>query len=81
MNINILMRDWFNDLKKIERIQKLRETFMNATTADEALAIWNKNLQFMIQNPETWNMFNYALKRIKTVRGEKSKSWKLQDKN
>ena len=84
-NLKSLMNDWQKDLNRCQKdlnrcqkIESLREAVMACDTFGELSRIIDRNLEFLIGNEEVIPMFERAIKRIRGIRKEQMKSWKLQ---
>jgi hypothetical protein len=75
-DLNFLILQWGREFAKAEKIEKLRESFMNCTSTSEVSKVVKENFEFMNRFPETFRMAKRARRRIGFIRSEQFKSWK-----
>jgi hypothetical protein len=73
-----IMTAWTDQLRRHDKIRRLREAVMVADTMPELRRLFDANFIFLCNNPEVCDMFEYAFERIRRVRSEQARSWKLQ---
>jgi hypothetical protein len=76
-----IMTAWTADLKKADKIRRLREAVMSCDTMGELRRLFDANFIFLCNNIEVIEIFEMAFERIRRVRNEQAKSWSLAEKN
>jgi hypothetical protein len=71
-----IMTAWNDQLIRHDKIRRLRECVMLCDTFGELHNLISANIDFLVDNPETLEMFERAIRRIRGIRRESRLSWR-----
>jgi hypothetical protein len=72
------MNDWTNNIRYEAKTRGLRDAVMVCDTFGELHNLISANIDFLVDNPETLEMFERAIRRIRRIRKQQMISWKFE---